>query len=79
MSAEPQGRNRASAAQTVGETMVPRYARADMTRIWAPENRFQIWFEIEALAAEAMAAYGAIPETAARTIRLEFMSARSRK
>src|SRR4051794_19353341 len=49
--------------------MVPRYARADMTRIWAPENRFQTWFEIEALAAEAMAAYGAIPEAAARTIR----------
>src|SRR4051794_1980775 len=49
--------------------MVPRYARPEMTRIWAPENRFQIWFEIEALAAEAMAASGAIPETAARTIR----------
>jgi adenylosuccinate lyase len=49
--------------------MVPRYARPEMTRIWAPENRFQIWFEIEALAAEAMAAQGAIPESAARTIR----------
>ncbi|MBV8916164.1 MAG: adenylosuccinate lyase [Acetobacteraceae bacterium] len=49
--------------------MVPRYARAEMTRIWAPEHRFQIWFEIEALAAEAMAAGGVIPETAARTIR----------
>ena len=49
--------------------MVPRYARPEMTRIWAPENRFQIWFEIEAFAAEAMAAQGAIPETAARAIR----------
>ncbi len=49
--------------------MVPRYARPEMTRIWAAENRFQIWFEIEALAAEAMAANGLIPETAARTIR----------
>jgi adenylosuccinate lyase len=49
--------------------MVPRYARPEMTRIWAPENRFQIWFEIEALAAEAMAAQGAIPESAARAIR----------
>jgi adenylosuccinate lyase len=49
--------------------MVPRYARPEMTRIWAPENRFRIWFEIEAFAAEAMAAQGAIPETAARTIR----------
>ncbi len=49
--------------------MVPRYARPEMTAIWAPENRFRIWFEIEALAAEAMAAQGTIPETAARTIR----------
>ena len=49
--------------------MVPRYARPEMSRIWAPENRFRIWFEIEALAAEAMALDGSIPETAARTIR----------
>jgi adenylosuccinate lyase len=40
-----------------------------MAAIWAPENRYRIWFEIEALAAEAMARIGAIPETAARTIR----------
>src|SRR3978361_907719 len=49
--------------------MVPRYARPEMTAIWAPENRYRIWFEIEALAAEAMAQAGTIPETAARTIR----------
>ena len=49
--------------------MVPRYARPEMTAIWAPENRFRIWFEIEALAAEAMAREGLIPELAARTIR----------
>ena len=49
--------------------MVPRYSRPEMTAIWAPENRFRIWFEIEALAAEAMARAGAIPESAARTIR----------
>ena len=49
--------------------MVPRYTRAAMAAIWAPENRFRIWFEIEALAAEAMAELGAIPAEAARTIR----------
>ena len=49
--------------------MVPRYARTEMTGIWTPENRFRIWFEIEALAAEAMAAQGAIPAEAARAIR----------
>ena len=47
--------------------MVPRYSRPEMAAIWAPENRFRIWFEIEALAAEAMAELGAIPAEAART------------
>ena len=49
--------------------MVPRYSRPAMTAIWAPENRYRIWFEIEALACEAMADIGAIPHAAARTIR----------
>ena len=49
--------------------MVPRYARPAMTAIWAPENRYRIWFEIEALAAEAMAALGTIPADAAPVIR----------
>jgi adenylosuccinate lyase len=40
-----------------------------MAAIWSPENRYRIWFEIEALAAEGMARVGAIPEEAARTIR----------
>ncbi len=49
--------------------MVPRYTRPAMAAIWAPENRFRIWFEIEALAAEAMAALGEVPAEAARIIR----------
>ena len=49
--------------------MVPRYTRPEMAAIWAPENRFRIWFEIEALAAEAMAELGVIPADSARTIR----------
>jgi adenylosuccinate lyase len=49
--------------------MVPRYSRPAMTAIWAAENRFRIWFEIEALAAEAMADLGAIPAESARVIR----------
>jgi adenylosuccinate lyase len=40
-----------------------------MAAIWAPVNRYRIWFEVEALAAEGMARIGAIPEAAARTIR----------
>jgi adenylosuccinate lyase len=40
-----------------------------MAAIWAPENRFRIWFEIEALACEAQAALGVVPESAARAVR----------
>jgi adenylosuccinate lyase len=49
--------------------MVPRYTRPEMDAIWAPANRYRIWFEIEALAAEGMARVGTIPESAARNIR----------
>jgi adenylosuccinate lyase len=49
--------------------MVPRYTRPEMAAIWAPENRYRIWFEIEALAAEGMAAIGAIPTASAHAIR----------
>ena len=49
--------------------MIPRYSRPEMASIWAPETKFQIWFEIEAHAAEAMAELGTIPSEAARVIR----------
>jgi len=40
-----------------------------MARIWAPENRFRIWFEIEAHACDAQAELGVIPPEAARAVR----------
>jgi adenylosuccinate lyase len=49
--------------------MVPRYSRPQASNIWSPENRYRIWFEIEALACEAMAQLGLIPNDAAVTIR----------
>ncbi|WP_149537475.1 adenylosuccinate lyase [Siccirubricoccus phaeus] len=49
--------------------MVPRYTRPQMDAIFSPAERFRIWFEIEALAAEAMAALGTIPAEAAKVIR----------
>jgi adenylosuccinate lyase len=48
--------------------MIPRYSRAEMTKIWEPENRFRIWFEIEAHACDALAEIGVIPKESARTI-----------
>ena len=49
--------------------MIPRYSRPQMADIWSQENKYRIWFEIEALACEAMAGVGAIPAQAAVTIR----------
>ncbi len=48
--------------------MIPRYSRPEMTRIWEPENKFRIWFEIEAHACDAQAKLGVIPEAAAKMI-----------
>jgi adenylosuccinate lyase len=48
--------------------MIPRYSRPEMTRIWSSENRYRIWFEIEAHACDAQAALGIIPESAARAV-----------
>ena len=48
--------------------MIPRYSRPEMTAIWTPEQRFRIWFEIEAHAAAAMAELGTIPKAAAQVI-----------
>jgi adenylosuccinate lyase len=49
--------------------MIPRYARPEMLAVFAPEERFRIWFEIEAAAAEAMASLGQVPAEAAQAIR----------
>ena len=49
--------------------MVPRYTRPEMAAIWAAENRYRLWFAIEAAAADGMAQVGAIPADAAIAIR----------
>ncbi|HLY54547.1 MAG TPA: adenylosuccinate lyase [Stellaceae bacterium] len=48
--------------------MIPRYSRPEMVAIWAPENRFRIWFEIEAYACEAQEALGVIPAGTAQQV-----------
>ncbi|SBV91756.1 Adenylosuccinate lyase [uncultured Alphaproteobacteria bacterium] len=48
--------------------MIPRYSRPAMTAIWQPENRFHIWYLIEAHACDAQAALGVIPQTAAKAV-----------
>jgi adenylosuccinate lyase len=39
-----------------------------MAAIWAPENRFRIWFEIEAHACDAMTELGIVPKASAKAI-----------
>jgi adenylosuccinate lyase len=48
--------------------MIPRYARPEMSSIWAAETRFRIWFEIEAHALDAMAELGIVPKEAAEAV-----------
>jgi adenylosuccinate lyase len=48
--------------------MIPRYSRPEMAAIWSPEQKFRIWFEIEAHALDAMAELGQAPKEAARAV-----------
>ena len=48
--------------------MIPRYARPPMTAIWEAENRYRIWFEIEAHATEALGELGVVPRSAAQAL-----------
>ena len=48
--------------------MIPRYSRPEMVKIWEPENKFRIWFEIEAHACDAQANLGVIPKDAAKAV-----------
>ncbi len=48
--------------------MIPRYSRPEMVALWAPEAKFQIWFEIEAHACDAQAELGVIPKEAAAAV-----------
>ena len=41
--------------------MIPRYSRPQMTAIWEPKNKFQLWFEIEAHAVDAQEKLGVVP------------------
>ncbi|EJF87366.1 adenylosuccinate lyase [Bartonella rattimassiliensis] len=48
--------------------MIARYSRPEMVKIWSPETKYRIWFEIEAHACDALAQLGIIPKEAAKVI-----------
>src|SRR5690606_33861534 len=41
--------------------MIQRYARPEMSAVWAEENKFECWLKVEILACEAWAKLGHIP------------------
>jgi len=51
------------------KSMIPRYTRPEMGRIWTEENKFQKWLDVEVATAEVEAEAGLIPKSAARAIR----------
>src|SRR5271155_3088246 len=48
--------------------MIPRYTRPAMARIWSDENKYRCWLRVEIAAAQALAADGIVPLSAADTI-----------
>jgi len=48
--------------------MIPRYTRPEMAAIWSPENKYRIWFEIEAHATDKLAELGVVPTAAAQAV-----------
>ncbi len=49
--------------------MIQRYTNPEMGRIWSDQRRYETWLLVESAAADAMAAAGIVPASAARDIR----------
>lgn len=49
--------------------MIPRYTRKAMAQIWSDERRYQAWFEVELLSAEALSKKGKVPAKSIKIIR----------
>ena len=52
--------------------MIPRYSRPEMVKIWSQENKYNIWFDIEIHALEALEELSIAPKGTAIRIRENF-------
>ena len=52
--------------------MIPRYSRPEMVKIWSQENKYNIWFNIEIYALEALEKLGVADEGSSTRIRQNF-------
>jgi adenylosuccinate lyase len=50
-------------------SLIPRYTREEMGRVWSDANKFAKWLEVELAATETLAEAGQVPKEAAATIR----------
>ncbi len=48
--------------------MIERYSRKEMVKIWSQEEKFNIWFQLEAHACDAQAELGVVPKKSAEII-----------
>ena len=55
--------------------MIPRYSRPEMTKIWSQENKYNIWFDIEIYALEALEKIGVADSGSSARIRENFAKA----
>lgn len=53
--------------------MIPRYSRPEMVKIWSQENKYQIWFDIEIYALEALEKINIAPKGTSARIRDNFV------
>ena len=53
--------------------MIPRYSRLEMVKIWSQDNKYQIWFDIEIHALEALEEINIAPKGSAKRIRENFL------
>src|SRR5271168_5226365 len=65
------GRVKLDCSLATGDTLtvIPRYTRPEMARIWGDENRFRTWLAVEVAATETLAEAGMVPKDAAKAIR----------
>jgi adenylosuccinate lyase len=55
--------------------MIPRYSRPEMVKIWSQDNKYQIWFDIETHALDALEQLNIAPKGTASRIRENFKKA----
>jgi len=59
-----------TSARARERTVISRYTREEMGRVWSDANKYSKWLEVELAATETLAEAGEVPKEAAATIRV---------